>query len=60
MADINIIEKLQKLMITTQEEDKQYLNEIIDELQQSKKHEEDQKAVKIVKIKMLYKKKKIL
>ena len=37
MADINIIEKLQKLMITTQEEDKQYLNEIIDELQQSKK-----------------------
>ena len=36
MADINIIEKLQKLMITTQEEDKQYLNEIIDELQQSK------------------------
>ena len=60
MADINIIEKLQKLMITTPEEDKQYLNEIIDELQQSKKHEEDQKAVKIVKIKMLYKKKKIL
>ena len=38
MADINIIEKLQKLMITTQEEDKQYLNEIIDELQQSKKN----------------------
>ena len=37
MAEINIIEKLQKLMITTQEEDKQYLNEIIDELQQSKK-----------------------
>ena len=37
MADINIIEKLQKLMITTPEEDKQYLNEIIDELQQSKK-----------------------
>ena len=37
MADINIIEKLQKLMITTKEEDKQYLNEIIDELQQSKK-----------------------
>ena len=34
MADINIIEKLQKLMITTKEEDKQYLNEIIDELQQ--------------------------
>ena len=34
MADINIIEKLQKLMITTPEEDKQYLNEIIDELQQ--------------------------
>ena len=37
MADINIIEKLQKLMIITPEEDKQYLNEIIDELQQSKK-----------------------
>jgi len=37
MADINIIEKLQKLMTTTQEEDKQYLNEIIEELQQSKK-----------------------
>ena len=37
MADINIIEKLQKIMTTTQEEDKQYLNEIIDELQQSKK-----------------------
>ena len=39
MADINIniIEKLQKLMATTQEEDKQYLNEIIEELQQAKK-----------------------
>ena len=37
MADINIIEKLQKLMTTTQEEDKQYLNEIIEELKQSKK-----------------------
>ena len=46
MAEINIIEKLQKLMITTQEEDKQYLNEIIDELQQSKKnHEEDQENI---------------
>ena len=46
MADINIIEKLQKLMITTKEEDKQYLNEIIDELQQSKKnHEEDQESI---------------
>ena len=53
MADINIIEKLQKLMITTQEEDKRYLNEIIEELQQSKKNEEDQKEVKIVKIKIL-------
>ena len=44
-------------MTTTQEEDKQYLNEIIDELQQypegKKKNEEDQKEVKIVKIKML-------
>ena len=57
MAEINIIEKLQKLMITTQEEDKQYLNEIIDELQQSKKNLlDDRKAVKIVKIKILYKK----
>ena len=37
MADINIIEKLQKLMIITPEEDTQYLNEVIDELQQSKK-----------------------
>ena len=45
MADINIIEKLQKLMITTQEEDKQYLNEIIDELQQSKNREEDQENI---------------
>ena len=45
MADINIIEKLQKLMITTQDEDKQYLNEIIEELKQSKKHEEDQENI---------------
>ena len=37
MADINIIERLQKIMTTTQEEDKQYLNEIIEELKQSKK-----------------------
>ena len=37
MADINIIEKLQKIMTTTQEEDKQYLNETIEELKQSKK-----------------------
>ena len=49
MADINIIEKLQKLMITTPEEDKQYLNEIIDELQQypegKKNHGEDQENI---------------
>ena len=46
MADINIIERLQKLKTTTQEEDKQYLNEIIEELKQSKKnHEEDQENI---------------
>ena len=33
----DIIEKLQKIMTTTQEEDKQYLNEVIEELKQTKK-----------------------
>ena len=53
MAGISIIEKLQKIMTTTQEEDKQYLNEIIEELKQSKKTRGRPKGSKTTKMKIL-------